>query len=61
MNKIEGISFPDFDYSNLKILTPKQILQRIPVVLVQVKADKTSENFISEIRLCIEQNKFLKE
>ena len=51
MNKIEGTSFPDFDYSNLKILTPKQILQRIPVVLAQVKADKTSENFIGEIRL----------
>ena len=29
-----------------KILTPKQILQRLPIVLVQVKACSTSENVI---------------
>ena len=28
----------------LKILTPKQMLQRLPIALAQVKADKTSEN-----------------
>ena len=29
----------------LKVLTPKQILQRIPITLVQVKAGNNSENF----------------
>ena len=28
----------------LKILTPKQTFQRLPIVLAQVKADNTSEN-----------------
>ena len=28
----------------LKILTPKQMLQRIPIALAQVKAGNTSEN-----------------
>ena len=29
----------------LKVLTPKQMLQRIPITLVQVKAGNNSENF----------------
>ena len=33
----------------LKILTPKQILQRLPIDLAQVKADSTSENLLNEI------------
>ena len=28
----------------LKILTPKQMLQRLPIALAQVKAGNTSEN-----------------
>ena len=28
----------------LKMLTPEQILQRLPIVLAQVKAGNTSEN-----------------
>ena len=28
----------------LKVLTPKQMLQRIPIALVQVKAGNNSEN-----------------
>ena len=34
----------------LKILTSKQMLQRIPIAFAQVKAVKNSENFLNEIR-----------
>ena len=34
----------------LKILTPKQMLQRLPIVLAQVKAGNNSENLLNEIR-----------
>ena len=34
----------------LKILTPKQMLQRLPIVLAQVKAGNNSESLLNEIR-----------
>ena len=34
----------------LKILTPKQLLQRLPIVLAQVKAGNNSESLLNEIR-----------
>ena len=34
----------------LKILTPKQMLQRLPVALTQVKAGNNSESLLNEIR-----------
>ena len=34
----------------LKILTPKQMLQRLPIALAQVKARNRSENLLNEIR-----------
>ena len=34
----------------LKILTPKQMLQRLPIALAQVKAGNNSENVLNEIR-----------
>ena len=34
----------------LKILTPKQMLQRLPIALAQVKACNNSENLLNEIR-----------
>ena len=37
----------------LKILTLKQMLQRLPIALAQVKADNTSENLPNEIRLIL--------
>ena len=46
--------------TGLKILTPKQMLQRLPIALAQVKADNNSESLLNEIRqiiLCISQNK----
>ena len=33
----------------LKMLIPKQIFQRLPIVLAQVKAGNTSENLLNEI------------
>ena len=33
-----------------KILTPKQLLQRLPIDLAQVKAGNSSENLLNEIR-----------
>ena len=37
----------------LKILTPKQMLQRFPIALAQVKAANNSENLLNEIRQII--------
>ena len=34
----------------LKIQTPKQMLQRLPIALVQVKAGNNSESLLNEIR-----------
>ena len=34
----------------LKILIPKNMLQRLPVALAEVKAGNTSENLLNEIR-----------
>ena len=34
----------------LRILTPKQILQRLPIALAQVKAGNNSESLLNEIR-----------
>ena len=31
----------------IKILTPKQMFQRLPIVLAQLKADNTSENLLN--------------
>ena len=33
----------------LKILTPKQMLQRLPIALAQVKAGNNSESLLNEI------------
>ena len=41
------------NHSNLKILTPKQVLQILPIAVVQVKADNTSENLLNKIRQII--------
>ena len=53
--KIKGTGFSEkvLDYSNLKILTPKQTHQRLPIALAQLKAGNTSEKLIDEIRKSI--------
>ena len=39
--------------TGLKILTPKQMLQRLPIALAKVKAGNNSEIFLNEIRQII--------
>ena len=36
--------------TGLKILTPKQMLQRLPIAVAQIKAGNNSENLLNEIR-----------
>ena len=38
------------DHKQLKVLTPKQMLQRLPIALAQVKAGNAFENLLNEIR-----------
>ena len=38
------------NHSKLKVLTPKQMLQRLPIALTEVKAGNNSESFLNEIR-----------
>ena len=44
-NKTEG--------TGLKILSPKQMLQRLPIALAQVKVGNNSESLLNEIRQII--------
>ena len=37
-------------WARLKILTPKQMHQRLPIALAQLKAGKNSESSLNEIR-----------
>ena len=50
MTKSKGSGFLNFDRSKFKILTPKQMLQRLPIALAQVKAGNNSERLLNEIR-----------
>ena len=36
--------------TELKILTPKQMLQRLPIALTQIKAGNNSKSLLNEIR-----------
>ena len=36
--------------TGLKILTPKQMLQRLPIALAQIKAGNNSQSLLNEIR-----------
>ena len=46
---IQGIGHPSNLALCLKILTSKQMLQRLPIAPAQVKASNTSENLLNEI------------
>ena len=50
LTKSIGTGKLNTDDSILKILTPKQMLQRLPIALAQVKAGSNSENLLNEIR-----------
>ena len=47
--------------TGLKTLTPKQMLQRLPTNLAQVKAGKSSESLLNKIRQMIYSLYSLKE
>ena len=55
LNAFKGGIFPmkEKQRKELKILTPQQKLQRLPIALVQVKAGNTSETLLNEIRKII--------
>ena len=44
---IEGTGHPSDLALPLRIITPKQMLQRLPIAFVQVKAGNTCENLLS--------------
>ena len=50
------------DRKHIKIFTPKEMLQRFPIALAQIKTGNTSENLLNEIKklhnLCTEQNNY---
>ena len=51
-------------WKGLRILTPKQMLQRLPKALAQIKRGNTSENILMKLDiyiLCIKQKKLLKK
>ena len=45
--------------TELKILTPKQMLQRLPVALAQIKAGTNSQSLLNEIRHIVYNQKKL--
>ena len=48
--KSKGSGILNTDRSKRKILTPKQMLQRLPTALAQVKVVNNSESLLNEIR-----------
>ena len=48
--KTKGAGYLKSKPSNLKTLTSKQMLQRLPIALAQIKAGNNSESLLNEIR-----------
>ena len=65
--KVDMVKEPPIFIKNKKgqdlILTPKQMLQRLPIALAQVKAGNNSENLLNEISqiLCINEKQLRKK
>ena len=55
LSKVEYFSIKSTKGKTIKIFSPKQILQTLPIPLAQVKASNASGNLLYII--CIEQNK----
>ena len=53
LTKSTGTGILNTDNFKLKILTSKQMVQRLPIAVAQVKADNDSENLLIEIRQII--------
>ena len=50
LTKFKGAGILNPDHFKLKVLTPKQMLQILPIALAQIKAGKNSESLLNEIR-----------
>ena len=50
LKKSKGAGISNPDHYKLKILTHKQMLQRLPIALAQVIAGNNSESLLNEIR-----------
>ena len=50
LTKSKGTDILNPDHSKLKILSPKQMFQRLPIALAQVKAVSNSQSLLNEIR-----------
>ena len=48
--KSRGAGILNLNHSKLKVLTPKKMLQRLPIALAQVKAGNNSGSLLNEIR-----------
>ena len=48
--KSKGAGILNPNHSKFKVLAPKQMLQRLPIALAQVKAHNNSESLSNEIR-----------
>ena len=53
LTKSAGTGIVNIEDSKLKILTPRQIFQRLPTALAQVKAGNNSEDLLNEIHQII--------
>ena len=51
--KSKGAGIVNPNHSKFKVLTPKQMLQRLPIAFAQVKAGNNSESLWNEIRQII--------
>ena len=61
LTKSAGTGRFNTDNSKLKILTPKQMFQRLSIALAQVKAANNSENILNDFRQIIYSLYQLKE
>ena len=52
--KSKGAGILNPNHSKLKVLIPKQMLQRLPIALAQVKAVINSEGLLNEIRQIVD-------
>ena len=50
LTKSKGAGILNPDHPKLKVLRPKQMLQKLPIALAQVKAVNNSESLLNEIR-----------
>ena len=48
--KTKGTGYLESKPSSFKILTPNQMLKRLPIALAQIKAGNNSESLLNEIR-----------